>query len=105
MKTKEMKITKREVIVSIAIIALMLIVGFLIGGKITDWQNDKNAEYQKAIHIDDTEMFEYGMKTNVGRAFVYGDLEAVDTVSFRKLMVNICMSKRLRKDMNDILGL
>ncbi len=77
-----MEVTKREIIISIAIVAVMLIIGFFISGKITDAQNDKNAEYQKAIHIEDSELFQYGMETNIGNAFVYGDLQAVDTVTF-----------------------
>lgn len=80
-----MEITKREVIVSIAIVAVMLIIGFFISDKISDWQNDKNAEYQKAIHIEDTEMFRYGMDTSIGNAFVYGYLKAVDTVSYPEI--------------------
>ena len=80
-----MEITKREVLVSIAIAAILLAVGFFISDKITDWENDQNAEYQKAIHIDDTELFKYGIRTNVGNAFVYGDLKAVDPVTFQKI--------------------
>lgn len=80
-----MEITKREIIASIAIAAVMLIVGFLISGKITDYQNDKNAEYQKAVHIEDSEIFQHGMNTNIGNAFVYGDLKAVDTVTFDEI--------------------
>lgn len=80
-----MEITKREIIVSVAIAAVMLTIGFFISGKITDIQNDKNAEYQKAVHIEDSELFQYGMDTNVGNAFVYGDLQAVDTVTFDEI--------------------
>lgn len=80
-----MEITKREIIVSIAIIAVMLIIGFIISGKITDYENDKNAEYQKAVHITDSELFQYGMETNVGNAFVYGEIEPVDTVTFEEI--------------------
>lgn len=80
-----MEITKREVITSIVIVAIMLLLGFVISEKITDYQNDKNAEYQKAIHIDDAEIFQYGMNTNVGNAFVYGVLNAVDTVTFDEI--------------------
>lgn len=80
-----MKITKREIIVSIAIISVMLIIGFTISEKITNYQNDKNAEYQKAVHITDTELFQYGMETNVGNAFVYGNLKAVGTVTFDEI--------------------
>lgn len=80
-----MEITKREIIVSIAIISVMLVVGFFISGNITDYQNDKNAEYQKAVKIEDPEMFQYGMDTNIGNAFIYGDLAAVDPVSFDEI--------------------
>lgn len=80
-----MKVTKREIIISIAITAVMLIIGFFISGKITDMQNDKNAEYQKAVHIEEPELFQYGMNANVGNAFVYGDLQAVDTVTFDEI--------------------
>lgn len=77
-----MEITKREIIISVAIAAVMLIIGSFISEGITDMQNDKNAEYQKAVHINTPELFRYGMDTNVGNAFVYGDLQAVDTVTF-----------------------
>lgn len=85
MRNKRMEVTKREIIASVVIVALMLIVGFVISGKISDYQNDKNAEYQKAIQISDQQMFEYGMKTSVGNAFVYGDLAAVDSVTFDEI--------------------
>ncbi|MBO5828752.1 MAG: hypothetical protein J6R59_09945 [Paludibacteraceae bacterium] len=46
-------------------------------------------EYQKyntALQIEnDKEAFEYGMKTNIGNAFVYGDLKAVDTVTYPEI--------------------
>lgn len=80
-----MEITKREIVVSIAIIAIMLVIGFCVSGKINDYQNDRNAEYQKAVHIENPELFQHGMDTNVGNAFVYGDLEAVDTVTFEEI--------------------
>lgn len=80
-----MEINKREIIISVAVAAVMLTIGFFISGKITDIQNDKNAEYQKAVHIEDSELFQYGMDTNIGNAFVYGDLQAVDTVTFDEI--------------------
>ena len=80
-----MEITKREIIASIAIAAVMLTVGFAISDKITDSQNDRNAEYQKAVHIERSDLFQYGMDTNAGNAFVYGDMEPVDTVTFEEI--------------------
>lgn len=79
-------ITKREVIASFVIIAFMMIVGFFISDNITDWQNEQNAKYQKALHIENNkDMFRYGMDTNVGNAFVYGDLTALDPVSYDEI--------------------
>lgn len=34
---------------------------------------------------DDTELFRYGMRTNIGDAFVHGDLTAVDPVSYPEI--------------------
>ena len=92
-----MEITKREIVTSIAIIAVMLTIGFIISGKITEHQIEKNAEYQKAVHIEDRELFEYGMRTNVGNAFVYGDIEPVDTVTFEEIGGEYLYVKKIKE--------
>ena len=79
------EITKREILVSVSIVAIMLLIGVLIAGKISDYQLDKNEKYNKAIKIESQELFEYGMRTNAGNAFVYGDLKAVDTVTYPEI--------------------
>jgi hypothetical protein len=81
----DFEITKREIIVSISIIAVMSLIGVLISGKISENQMDKNEIYNKAIKVESTDMFQYGMNTNVGNAFVYGDLKAVDTVTYPEI--------------------
>ena len=81
----EFTITKREILLSIAIIAVLLALGLWISEDITEWQMDKNAVYEQALRVDSTDIFEYGMRTNVGNAFVYGDLRAVDTVTFPEI--------------------
>lgn len=78
-------ITQREIIASISIIAIMLLFGVLISGKISEHQMDKNEVYNKAVKIESTDLFQYGMDTNVGNAFVYGDLKAVDTVTYPEI--------------------
>lgn len=78
-------ITKREILASISIIAVMLAIGVLISGKISEHQMDKNEIYNKAAKIESQDLFQYGMDTNVGNAFVYGDLKAVDTVTFDEI--------------------
>lgn len=81
----DIEVTSREIIVSIAIIAAFLIGGFLISGRIQDGIDDANARYNTAVKIDcldNNELFVYGMRTNIGNAFVYGKLIAVNTVSY-----------------------
>lgn len=79
------EITYREILASISIIAVMLLIGFVISGKISQIQDDKNAKYNKAVKIESTDLFRYGMDTNVGNAFVYGELKAVDTVTYPEI--------------------
>ena len=81
----DFKITKREVLASISIIAIMILLGILISGKISEYQMDKNEVYNKAVKIESQEMFQHGMNTNIGNAFVYGDLKAVDTVTYPEI--------------------
>lgn len=77
--------TKREILASISIIAVMFLFGFLISSKISEAQMDRNEIYNKSVKIETQEMFQYGMDTNVGNAFVYGDLKAVDTVTYPEI--------------------
>lgn len=64
----------------------MLVFGVIISGNISESVMEKNQEYNTAIQINnDKDLFEYGMRTNVGNAFVYGELKAVDTVSYDEI--------------------
>lgn len=81
----DFKITKREILASISIIAVLLLIGFIISGKISDHAMDKNEKYNKAVKIKEQDLFEYGMRTDIGNAFIYGDLEAVDTVTYPEI--------------------
>lgn len=55
MKTKRgwdfgsFEVTKREIIASISIIAVMLLIGTVISSKISDWQINQNDKYNKAV--------------------------------------------------------
>lgn len=77
-----MDITKREIVASITIIAVWLCLGFFLSEKVDTWQQDKNAEYDKAARIEQQDLFEHGMNTNLGNAFVYGELQAKEPVSY-----------------------
>ena len=79
-------LSKREIIVSIAIIAVMIIFGLMIHGYINDSLMLKYQEYNTALQInEDLDMFEYAMKTNIGNSFVYGDLKCIDTVTYDEI--------------------
>ena len=78
-------VTKREILASVTIIAVMLLIGVLISSKISEHQMDQNEIYNKAVKIESQDLFQYGMNTNVGNAFVYGDLKAVDTVTYPEI--------------------
>ena len=80
------EITKREIIASVSILAIMLIVGILIGSKINEYHQDENAKYNKAFKISkDKDLFDYAMKTNIGNTFVEGIIKAVDPVTYEDL--------------------
>lgn len=81
----DFEITKREILASISIIAVMILIGVLISSKISEHQMDRNEIYNKAVKIESTDLFQYGMDTNIGNAFVYGDLKAVDTVTYPEI--------------------
>lgn len=82
----DFEITKREVLASVSIIAIMLLIGSLLSAKISNWQMDRNEKYNKAVKIENnTDLFQYGMDTNVGNAFVYGELKAIDTVTYPEI--------------------
>lgn len=79
------EITKHEILASVTIVAVMILVGILIAGKISDSQMDANEKYNKAVKIQSEDMFQYGLDTDVGNAFVYGDLKAIDTVTYPEI--------------------
>lgn len=60
----------------------MLMIGFAISEEIRQSLLEDYQIYDTAAQIDDKELFEYGMETNVGYAFVYGELKTLDPVSY-----------------------
>ena len=84
-KFDNFEITAREIIASIVIIFIMLLIGVTISNKMQESRLDRNEIYNKAVKIETSELFQYGMRTNVGSAFVSGTLEAVDPVSYPEI--------------------
>lgn len=90
-----MEVTKREIIVSVSIFSILLIIGLVIFDLFNDSIADSKAMYNKAIKITDEELFKYGMQTNVGNAFIYGGLEAVDPVSYPEIKGDYLFLKKV----------
>ena len=75
------EITFREILASAVIMLVMLILGTVISGSINQMAMERKQEYTTAIDISSEDQFAYVLRTDVGRAFCYGTLSAVDTVS------------------------
>lgn len=94
----DFEITKREVIASVSIMGLMLVFGMILSDMMSDSIKDSNERYNKAIHIQDQEIFEYAMETNVGDAFIYGDLIASNPVSYDTIDGEYMFIKQIREE-------
>lgn len=79
-------LTARELLFGVVIILVMLAVGFFVSEKIASATDEANQQYYQAVKISgDAELFQYGMRTDVGNAFVSGELEAVGPVSYPEI--------------------
>lgn len=69
-------VTKREILVCIAITLLLIGIGFLISSAIQNAVYESNEKYHKALKIDnDEDTFKYALKTNVGYLFANGNVK------------------------------
>lgn len=79
-------ITKREILVSIAITFILIGIGFSVSSAIKNGINESNEKYYKSLKIkNDEEMFKYAIKTNVGYTLAQGKVQAVDGVSIQDI--------------------
>ena len=79
------EITLRELLLSFVILAIMVCSGFVISNKINEAHNNKVYDYQTALQIEDSDTLSYAVKTNIGKILAYGDIKAVDPVTFDEL--------------------
>lgn len=97
----DFEITFREILASISIIAVMLTIGFLISEKISQRYVDSNEIYNKALKIEnDEDVFQQGMDTNIGNAFIHGELKAIDTVTFSEIDREYMYVKKVEEHYN-----
>lgn len=76
-----MEIKPREMAFSVAIVFVMVALGFLLGSKISDHIAETNEEFTTATQITDDEQFQYALDTDFGNVIAYGNLVAEQPVS------------------------
>lgn len=81
-----MEITKREILISIAILLVMITFGLFITSKIDNHLEEKNEQYRRAYKIEnDVAIFNNAIKTDLGNAIVAGKIKGIDLVSYSDL--------------------
>lgn len=98
MEFEDFEITFREVLVCIAITLVFLGLGFFISSKVADKENEKNEKYFKALKIEnDSNMFEYALKTNVGYVLANGNVQAVNGISIEDIAGEYFQLRRVKE--------
>lgn len=85
MKFEDFTITKREILVSIAITFILIGIGFLINSSIQNTIYEDNEKYYKALKIDNEEQFKYSIQTNIGYTLAQGKVQAVNGVNINDI--------------------
>lgn len=73
--------TFREILISIIIALLMVGLGFFIAESIQDKVTSGNEKYFKAFKVEDKNLFDYAIRTQVGDILSYGEIKANEPVS------------------------
>jgi len=78
-------ITLREIVFSFLIIGIMTTIGFFISLKIEKTKLDNTLKYRQSAQISTTNEFIHAINTDVGYAFVEGELQTIDPVKDKNL--------------------
>jgi hypothetical protein len=84
------KITLREVLFSIFLFGILMLFGTLISWRIKSYTHNKNLIYRQAAQIkNNPDEFKWALETDIGNAFVEGELKAINHVTHPKLGINV----------------
>jgi hypothetical protein len=84
------KITLREVLFSIFIFGILMFCGSLISVYIKSYIHNKNLIYRQAVQIkNNPNEFKWALETDIGNAFVEGELKVSESVTHNKLGINV----------------
>lgn len=80
---RNIEVTKREVLVSIVIILIMITIGFFLGNMIHNSISENNEKYFKALKVnEDPDVFNHAIDTSVGDMVSYGEFKANEPVTY-----------------------
>lgn len=80
------EITKGEIIILVIAFIIWSTMCIFINTAIKNSTLEKHSMYYKAVQIEeDSDLFEYAMRTHAGNCLVYDELKAIDTVSLPEL--------------------
>lgn len=82
-------------VVPILVTIIMLFLGLFISHKIQQSLIKKYNEYDNIPKIETESVFRQGLKDGVGLAFIYGNLETIDPVSYPEISGSYCYIKKV----------
>lgn len=91
------EITKREILVSVSIIAVMIGIGVLIDGAIMNHYTDKTMKIKHMVEVNSPSEFDYCLRTDVGDVIAEDTLKATSPVSIHDIpgtYMYICKEKQ-----------
>jgi hypothetical protein len=80
-----MEVTKREILISVSIIAVMIGIGIWISSPILSNATKKYEDIASSVVVSDAEKFGYLKRTNAGNFIAEGTLSVIDTVKIADL--------------------
>lgn len=96
---EDITITKREILVSVIIVLVLITIGLFISNAIENNINENNEKYYKSLKItDDNGKFKYAIDTNIGYVLAKGKVKAVDGVSIEDIKGTYFKIKKEREE-------
>ena len=77
-----MEITKREIIVCVAIIALWICATVGIDHLVTQYVGDEAIKYEQAVHVESSDMLSHAINTNLGDVLACGWVKTINPVGY-----------------------
>lgn len=91
--------SKREKLCSIAIVFLFILLGLFIDGQISDRITEANEVYLRATRIESSpQQFDYALRTGFGDTLIFGQIQAIDPVSFPELTNKYLAVEKVREE-------